>query len=734
MSLQQIDIVTWLYQNHKDESLKTKKAWELYCEENQENTSYDNFTSIVQKLKSGGAALVESPEYGKIQLTDKGKKKADLKLNPEKYESVEKDEDRDFLHWATEELTFFFMENYDEEISKSKASGEDLEVHLSEIEKFNFELVDEGLEDNPKLFMDAVNEAFSEFVEEEHGISVRIVFDTDSYVRGIGSVKQSDKAGVFLQVDGMIRLCEDLVTKIVSADFRCTGCGEEYRKAQDKANTTSPYRCDECESKHFKEIDRHYKDYLEFELSSNDVKDDSLFCRAELSFLFDGHRDALQTGRRVNLGGFVTKEKISKNSEEFRTVFNVIGYQAKDKKTDFGQVDKDVKQKVKKKVEKSDNPFKDFALSIAPQIREMDLPKRQVAASLIGGTPFEDKREYGRIHACFYSNPGMGKSALIDEVNDVFGNVHSADNNSSGVGLTGSVTQTEDNRWRVTAGTMVFADKGVLTIDEFDKVDGSELGSLNTAMESGYIKINKAAQAKLPARASVIVAGNFEKTLDQFDEVEEHLPDKAVGFSDRFALMSAITDQDTDEVSNAIMDKYSSSTNDETDVFFDEEELVVYRNMTKRFYPTLSMEARNRLNDFITAEKDVAESKDNTEFQGDSNRFIEDLSQLTMMFARSRLASKTTAEDAENAYELFRECRETLGNEVGDPSIKAKKRKKISKIKEKYDLLKDDDGNADVQDIVEKVSLEDSKAEDIIDHLKQEGEMFEPSQGEVQLI
>lgn len=733
MSLTQIDIVTWLFENHKDETLKIKQAYELYCEENEESENYSNFTSIIQKLKAGGAALVESPEYGKICLTDKGKKKADLKLNPDKYDSVQKDEDKDFLHWASDELTYFFMENYDEEISKSLASGQDVEIRLSEIEKFNFELVDEGLEDSPKLFMEAVDQAFNEFVEEEHNVDVRVIFDTNSYLQGIGSVKQSEQAGVFVQVDGMIRLCEDLVTKIVAADFECKSCGDRYRKAQDQAQTKSPISCDECDCKQFEEINQHYKDFLEFELSSNDVKDDSLFCRAELGYLFDGHRDALQTGRRVKLSGLITKEEISKKSEEFRTVFNVLGYQAKDKKTDFGQVDKEVKQRVKKKIEKADNPFKQFASSIAPEIREMDLPKRQVAASLIGGTPFEDKREYGRIHACFYSNPGMGKSALIDEVNDVFGNVHSADNNSSGVGLTGSVTQTEDNRWRVTAGTMVFADRGILTIDEFDKVDASELGSLNTAMESGYIKINKAAQAKLPARASVIVAGNFEKTLDQFDEVEEHLPDKAVGFSDRFALMSAITDQDTDEVSNAIMDKYSSSGKESSEVFFDEEELVVYRNMTKRFYPTLSLEARNRLNDYITAENDVAESKDNTEFQGDSNRFIEDLSQLTMMFARSRLASKTTAEDADNAYELFRECRETLGHEVGDPSIKAKKRKKISKIKEKYDLVKDQHGNADVQDLIDEVSLEESKAEDIIDHLKKKGEMFEPTQGEVQL-
>jgi replicative DNA helicase Mcm len=581
--------------------------------------------------------------------------------------------------------------------------------------------------------MQALDEAFSEFVEEGHDVGLRVIFDTDSYSREIGDVKQSDLVDSFVQVDGMIRLCEDLVTKIDSAVFECSQCGTRYEKEQDSGKLKSPYKC-ECGSKKFQVIEKRFKDFLKFELASNDVQDDSLFCRAELKHLFDGYREALQTGRRVRVSGYVSKEKLSKKSEEYRTVFNVIGYQSLDKKTDFSQIDDKVKREVKRKVEESENPFRDFALSIAPEIREMELPKKQVGASLIGATPFEDKREWGRIHSCFYSNPGMGKSALMEEVNDVFGNVHTADNNSSGVGLTGTVTETKDNRWRVTAGTMVFADKGVLTIDEFDKIDSEDLGSLNTAMESGYIQINKAARAKLPARASVIVAGNFEKTLDKYDEVQEHLPEKAVGLSDRFALMSAITEQDTEKVSNAIMDKYADKDSGSGSVRFTEEELVVYRNITQRFYPKLSREARERLMDYIKAEKDVAESKDNTEFQGESNRFIEDLAKLTMMFARSRFSSRTSKEDAERAYQLFRECRDTLGSDVGEPGVKASQRQRFAEVKEKYDLVKGDDGKAEVEEIIEKVDLEEDKAEEVIEKLKREGELFEPSQGEVQEI
>jgi len=363
----------------------------------------------------------------------------------------------------------------------------------------------------------------------------------------------------------------------------------------------------------------------------------------------------------------------------------------------------------------------------------MELPKKQSMASLIGATSIESENEFGRIHVCFYSNPGMGKSGILEPINQVFSNTHSADNNSSGVGLTGTVTQTEDNRWRVTAGTMVFADKGVLTIDEFDKVGDEDLGSLNTAMESGYIKINKAARAKLPARASIIVGGNFQKTLTRYDRVQDHLPEKAVGLSDRFALMSAVTDQDSEEVSDAILNKHSEAEESGQSVVFDEEELVVYRGLARSFNPRLSDEAISRLKHFIQAEKDVAESKDNTEFQGTSNRFIENLSKLTMMFARARFSSTTTAEDAEDAYELFRECRESLGAEVGDPDIKGMQRKRFSEIKETYDLLEEDsDENlVEKQELFEESSLEENQAEKVLDRLKRDGEFYEPEPGRV---
>jgi len=731
--IEQIDILTWLFQKHPDEQLKTKKAFQLFCEETEKETSYSNFNSVLSKLRSKTPEFLDSDAgYGKIKLGEKGRKKADFKLNPENHSGLDQDETSGFYSWVVEDVSHFLLEKKDAEIDKAITRGQIFELPLSELEEFNVELIDSGLQNKPQEFITGVQEAFKDVKESSEATPLRLRFDTDDYLKGLGEVKKSENIGSLVQTEGMIRVCEEISSEVVGTVSECVQCGSRYEKEITDGEVKTPYKC-ECGSKQFEVLERQFDDFIQFEISSNDVQNQVLECRVNEDYLFDDYQDKLRTGRRVRIAGFIEKKKISKRSKKMKTVFNVFDYELVDKKAEFGEIDEDVKETVREKVEKSDNPHRDFSLSIAPNIECMELPKKQIGAALIGSTPFESQNEYGKIHVCFYSNPGMGKSGLMEPVNQLFSNVHSADNNSTGVGLTGTVTQTEDNRWRVTAGTMVFADKGVLMIDEFDKISGEDLGSLNSAMSNGYIKINKAARAKMPARASIIVGGNFDKQLTKFDEVREHLPDKAIGFSDRFALMSAITEQDTEKVSGAIFDKYSEGSRNK-DVFFTEKELIAYRGIAQSYNPTISDEARDKLKEFVNAELDVAESKDNVEFQGESNRFIENLAELTMMFARSRFSSKTTKKDAQRAYDLFRKCRQTLGVGEGEPGPKGWRRDKVSEIREEIDQLSNDDSGADKQEVIENVEVSENQAEETIEDLKGKGEIFEPTQGEVKLL
>jgi len=334
---------------------------------------------------------------------------------------------------------------------------------------------------------------------------------------------RSKHLGKMIGIDGIVRQASEVRPLVTNAKFECPSCGTIISVLQIDKKFKEPSRCSCGRRGGFKEIAKDMVDaqVLTIEEASDNLhggeqpKRMTIFLKEDL---VDPNMEMRTTpGARVKVIGILKEIAITTGSGAMLTRFdlaiesnNVIPLEESFEDVDIDDED----ERAIRELAANPDLMKKMTDSIAPSIWGHHDVKKALAFQLFGGvkkTRSDDTKMRGDIHVLLVGDPGVAKSVMLGFIAGVAPKArYISGKSSTGAGLTATVVKDDILKgWGLEAGAMVLANKGIVCIDEFDKMDEEDRSTMHEAMEQQTVTISKATvQATLRSQTSVLAAAN----------------------------------------------------------------------------------------------------------------------------------------------------------------------------------------------------------------------------------
>jgi DNA replication licensing factor MCM3 len=495
--------------------------------------------------------------------------------------------------------------------------------------------------------------------------------------------------------------------------------------------------------------------------------------------------DTCKPGDRVNVVGiYKAIPTTTINSGIFRTALIALDIRQLNKEISRPTLsEKDIEAIKKLKNMAVKQLLELLGRSLAPSVCGHETLKQALILLLLGGTEknlLNGAHIRGDINCLLVGDPSVAKSQLLRCVMRVAPYaISTTGRGSSGVGLTAAVTtDQETGERRLEAGAMVLADKGVVCIDEFDKMSDADRVAIHEVMEQQTVTIAKAGiHASLNARCSVLAAanpiyGNYDHSQGVTRNI--NLPDSLLS---RFDMLFIVLDNSNPEIdrkiSTHVLNLHSTknvSLTDSEPAHKDEDfmyqrkakegiasnsELLTLRFLQKylhyihRKYLNVGPELCISAESFIAEQYSLWRSSKADDMRNRRSipitaRTLETLIRLSTAHAKMRLSGKVEKMDAMAAVEIVRHAieAEDLKNTISfndmNGSEKGIKHRDVRKttFEEKFRSLVQRKEKIELESILglgRSCDLNDEETEEIIKNM-QENDRLLVSEGTVHLI
>jgi replicative DNA helicase Mcm len=473
-------------------------------------------------------------------------------------------------------------------------------------------------------------------------------------------------------IEGIIRQSSDVRPQVVNAKFECPSCGTVISVLQMQKKFMEPSRCSCGRRGGFKLISKEMVDTqrLVIEESPESLsggeqpKRINVFVKEDL--VEPKMEEKTTPGAKVKVIGVLKEVPVplptggtSTRFELAIEVNNIIPLEETFEELDINDEDE------KQILELSEDPeiFEKLAKSISPSVWGYEEIKRSLVLQLFGGVQKSrpnGAKNRGDIHILMIGDPGVAKSVTLGFMADISPKGrYVVGKSASGAGLTATVIRDEYLKgWSLEAGAMVLANKGLVCIDELEKMDPNDRSAMHEAMEQQTVTISKAnVQASLRAETSVLAAANPKfGRFDPYQSIAQQidLPPTLINRFDIIFTMRDIPDKDMDmKIASHVLNEHMKDGN----------EMLIERNLFRKYIayakqrikPKLSEEAAMEVKNFYVnlRNKPVA-SESAMRPIPISARQLQALVRMAEASAKVRLSETVSIEDAQRAIELMK--------------------------------------------------------------------------------
>jgi replicative DNA helicase Mcm len=669
-------------------------------------------------------------------------------------------EDSDVSPEVVEKFRGFLQEEYGKELYKAAEEEASLAI--------DFERMDKAAEDLSRMLLDKPDEFMQVAHEAVNGIDlpgpVRIRFFKlpDTLTVNVRDLR-SKHIGRFISIEGTVRRASEIRPEIVAIDWKCADCDAVVRHPV-KTFVSRPFRCTgvvdgkACDGKRFIELDKVMIDSRwitieePFELTEGEKPSQVNIWLTEDLVSQEGRRMS-DPGNRLKITGVlreIPKGKEGTSKLDFFLEANHV--EPTETSWERLKITKEDEEAIKK-LAADPLVYDKLVDSLATSLFGLRSIKESIILQLFGGVPrkLPDGTHFrGDIHILIIGDPASGKSQLLKLVPEIVPRGRYVSGKGvTGAGLTATVTKDEQfmGGWVLEAGALVLTNKGLLAIDEFEKMSPEDQVAMHEALEQGTISIAKASiVATLPAKTSVLAGGNPKfSRFDPMRSIHEQVNIPPTLLS-RFDLKFTLRDIPNAKEDKKIVEHVLKSRH-EADTITP----VISREIVRKYIayakekckPNLTPDVSKLLKNFYVKTRGRAEG-------GRSPvpitlRQFEGLMRLSEASAKIQLSDIIRKEDAERAIRLMEVSLRDLGSDMETGEIDVDKseggttfseRSKIAKILTLLDELSGEKRDivliAKLKEVAARDKISETEVDDIIDRLKREGILFEPNPGYVQ--